>query len=172
MPGPLDRRWLFLAVAGGAALVAAVVAGVSVFESEPADTDTEQQRSDAPPREYGGPLWFTVGDADQTQLVTNSLPRGIEGPGTQTTGTARYLADQQCFTDGTHLLVWPRGSRPLSVDGKAGVAPADGLQIFDGEEFRANAEQLTILETPDFPRVDSACAPDGTALSLSAVDTP
>lgn len=169
VPGPLDRRWLWLAIAGGAVLTVAVVAGAaSLWESEP----ELQARSagDRPAREYGGPVWFTAGAADETQLVTNSLPRGVAGPGTATVGTARYLADQKCFTDGNRLLVWPRGSRPLSIDGRPGVSPGDDVQILDGESFRAIGEELTIVDTEGFPEIDPACAPGGLALSLSAVE--
>lgn len=167
-PGPMNRQWM-LAAAGAFVVVAIVtVAGVaSIWDEEP---ELENRAGGAPPpREYGGPLWFTVGAADGTQLVTNTLPRGVPGPGSPYNGVARYLATEKCFTDGTNLLVWPRGSRPLDEGGRAGVNPGDGIDIFDGDTFNAQAETVVIADAEDFPEPPTACAPSGNALSLSAV---
>lgn len=167
-PQKWSRQWL-LAGAGAAVVVAIVaVAGVaSLWDSDP--DVPEHSNEPPPPREYGGPLWFTVGSADETQLVTNTNPRNsTDGPGSEYSGVARYLASEKCFTDGTNLLVWPRGSRPLSGS-RAGVAPAEGVQVFDGETFRARAETINISQAEDFPPTQNACAPSGNALSLSVV---
>ncbi len=158
-----------LAGAGAFVVVAIVtVAGVaSVWDEDP---ELEDRSSGAPPpREYGGPLWFTVGGADETQLVTNTLPRGVAGPGTSYSGAARYLATEKCFTDGTNLLVWPRGSRPLKEGTRAGVNPGDGVDVYEGESFSATGESIVIAETEEFPSTPAACAPSGNAMSLSAV---
>ncbi len=168
VPGPLNRQWM-LAAAGAFVVVAIVaIAGVASFWDE--DPDLEDRATGAPPpREYGGPLWFTVGATDETQLVTNTLPRGVPGPGSPYNGVAKYLTAENCFTDGTNLLVWPRGSRPLTANGRAGVNPGDGVDIFDGDSFSANAETVLIETAQEFPAVPDACAPSGNALSLSAV---
>jgi hypothetical protein len=158
-----------LAAAGGFVVVAIVaVAGVaSVWDSKP--KLAAQSTEPPPPREYGGPLWFTVGGPTETQLVTNTNPRNSpDGPGTAYSGVARYLSNEKCFTDGTNLLVWPRGSRPLSGD-RAGVSPAQNVEIYDGDTFSANSESIVIGETEDFPETPPACAPSGHALSLSVV---
>lgn len=164
----ISRQWLL--AAGGGFVVVAIIAAVGVaglWDSEP---DVPEHSAEPPPaREYGGPLWFTVGGADETQLVTNTNPRNTtDGPGSPYTGVARYLADEKCFTDGTSLLVWPRGSQPLSGE-RPGVSPAEGLEIHDGDTFSANSEQVTIAETEDFPPTPTTCAPSGKALSLSVV---
>ncbi len=158
-----------LAAAGGFVVVFIVAAAgiASLWDSDPEFED--QPTGAAPPREYGGPLWFTVGAAGETQLVTNTLPRGVPGPGSPYNGVARYLSTEQCFTDGTSLLVWPRGSRPLADGSRAGVNPADGIDLYDGDSFSANGETILIAEADEFPEVPAACAPSGNALSLSAV---
>jgi hypothetical protein len=164
----ISRQWL-IAAAGGFVVVAIIAAAgvASLWDSKP--DVPEHSAEPPPPREYGGPLWFTVGGADETQLVTNTNPRNAtDGPGTPYTGVARYLTTEKCFTDGTNLLVWPRGSRPLTGD-RPGVSPAEGLELFDGDTFSANSEQVTIAETEDFPETPPACAPGGHALSLSVV---
>lgn len=164
----MNRQWL-LAGAGAFVVVAIIaVAGVaSVWDSKPKLDD--RPVGAPPPREYGGPLWFTVGGPDDTQLVTNTLPRGVAGPGTTYSGVARYLANEKCFTDGTNLLVWPRGSRPLKDGIRAGVNPGDGVDIYEGDTYTATAESIVIAETEEFPPTPAACAPSGNALSLSAV---
>ncbi len=165
MPDQVNRQWLLAAAGGFVVLAIVVVAGAASFwDSEP---DLEGRASaDAPPREYGGPLWFTVGGADETQLITNTIPRAVAGPGPQVSVVARYLSAPKCFTDGTHVLVWPRGSRPLTGE-RAGVSPADGVQIYDGDTVRANGEEIVIVDADDFPEVNLQCAPSGKALSLS-----
>ncbi|MGQ0630450.1 MAG: hypothetical protein ACT4P1_05365 [Sporichthyaceae bacterium] len=166
-PGPLNRKWIPVAVLAFAAASVGVVAGTaSIWESEPDITTSVDV--EPPPREYGGPLWFTVGADDETQLITNSTPLGVVGPGVTTSGTARYLSVERCFTDGTRVLVWPRGSRPVTGE-RAGVEPADSVRILDGETFTGTGEQIIIAETEGFPDVGPACAPGGEALSLSAV---
>lgn len=164
----ISKQWV-LAGAGGFVLVAVIAAAgvASLWDSDP---DIAPASSEPPPpREYGGPLWFTVGGPDETQLVTNIVARtSTDGPGRPYSGVAKYLANEKCFTDGTNLLVWPRGSRPLTGD-RAGVSPADGLDLYDGDTFSANAEQVSIAETEDFPETPTACAPSGKALSLSVV---
>lgn len=167
-PNPINRQWM-LAAAGGLVVVFIVAAAgiASIWDEDP----TLEDRPTGPlaPREYGGPLWFTVGGADETQLVTNTLPRGVAGPGSAYSGVARYLGTEKCFTDGTNLLVWPRGSRPLTQDGRAGVNPTDGVDIYEGDTFTATAESIVVAETEEFPDTPTACAPSGNALSLSAV---
>lgn len=167
-PGPMNRQWM-LAAAGGFVVVFIIAAAgiASIWDEEPKLED--RPSGPPPPREYGGPLWFTVGAADETQLVTNTLPRGVRGPGSEYAGVAKYLATEKCFTDGTNLLIWPRGSRPLTQDGRAGVNPTDGVDIYDGDAFTATAESIVVAETEEFPDTPTACAPSGKALSLSAV---
>ena len=167
--GPLNRQWM-LAAAGGFVVVFIIAAAgiASIWDEDPKLAD--RPSGPPPPREYGGPLWFTVGGADETQLVTNTLPRGVRGPGSDYSGVASYLAAEKCFTDGTNLLVWPRGSRPLIRDGRAGVNPGDGVDIYEGDAFTATAESIVIAETEEFPDAPTACAPSGNALSLSAVE--
>lgn len=166
-PGPLNRKWIPVAVLAFAAASVAVVAGTaSIWESEPDIAETVD--AVPPPREYGGPLWFTVGADDETQLVTNSTPLGVVGAGVTTTGTARYLSAERCFTDGTRVLVWPRGSRSVTGE-RAGVEPAEGVRILDGETFTGTGEQIIIEGSEGFPDVGAACAPSGEALSLTAV---
>jgi hypothetical protein len=164
----MNRQWM-LAAAGGFVVVFIIAAAgiASIWDEEPKLED--RPTGPPPPREYGGPLWFTVGAADETQLVTNTLPRGVRGPGSEYSGVARYLVTEKCFTDGTNLLIWPRGSRPLTRDGRAGVNPTDGVDIYDGDEFTATAESIVVAETEEFPDTPTACAPSGNALSLSAV---
>lgn len=161
----MNRQWLLAAAGGFVVLAIVVVAGAASFwDSQP---DVGPRSTGAPPpREYGGPLWFTVGGAEETQLITNTTARGVVGPGTQVSAVARYLGEQKCFTDGTNVLVWPRGSRPITGE-KAGVNPADGVQILDGGTFRANGEEIVIADADQFPEVDPLCAPSGKALSLS-----
>lgn len=167
-PGPMNRQWL-LAAAGGLVVVFIIAAAgiASIWDKDPKLED--RPAGPPPPREYGGPLWFTVGGPTETQLVTNTLPRGVAGPGSPYTGVATYLSEHQCFTDGTNLLVWPRGSRPLIQDGRVGVNPTDGVEIYDGDSFTATAESVVVAETEEFPDTPTACAPSGNALSLSAV---
>lgn len=167
-PGPMNRQWM-LAAAGGFVVVFIIAAAgiASIWDEDPKLED--RPTGPPPPREYGGPLWFTVGGADETQLVTNTLPRGVSGPGSDYSGVARYLAGEKCFTDGTNLLIWPRGSRPLTQAGRAGVNPTDGVDIYDGDAFTATAESIVVAETEEFPDTPTACAPSGNALSLSAV---
>ena len=83
-------------------------------------------------------------------------------------GTSRYLAAQRCFTDGEHVLVWPRGSRPITGD-RAGVEPGTDVTVLDGDSFTATGEVVLLEGSEGFPAVDPACAPSGSALSLSAV---
>lgn len=162
---PVNRQWLLAAAGGFVVLAIIVVAGAaSIWDSEPSLDD--RPTGDPPPREYGGPLWFTVGAADQTQLITNTIPRAVVGPGQAVTAVARYLPIQKCFTDGSHVLVWPRGSRPITGD-RAGVSPADGVQILDGDTFRATGEEIVIADADQFPETEGQCAPSGKALSLS-----
>ncbi len=167
-PGPLNRQWM-LAAAGGLVVVFIIAAAgiASIWDEDPKLED--RPAGPPPPREYGGPLWFTVGGPTETQLVTNTLPRGVAGPGSSYSGVAKYLATEKCFTDGESLLVWPRGSRPLTQDGRAGVNPADGVDIYEGETFTATAETVVVAEAEEFPDTPTACAPSGNALSLSAV---
>ncbi|MGQ0626237.1 MAG: hypothetical protein ACT4PP_16520 [Sporichthyaceae bacterium] len=166
-PGPLNPRWIPVAILAFAAASVAVLAGTAgIWESEP-DIATSAP-APAPPREYGGPLWFTVGADDETQLITNTTPRAVAGPGVAVRGTARYLPAERCFTDGTRVLAWPRGSRPLT-GAAAGVEPAEGVRILNGTGFTATGEVIIIAGTPGFPQIDPACAPGGEALSLTAV---
>lgn len=164
----MNKQWM-LAAAGAFVVVFIVAAAgiASLWDSEP---DLEERTDEAPPpREYGGPLWFTVGGPDESQLVTNTLPRGVAGPGTAYSGVARYLATEKCFTDGTNLLVWPRGSRPLTENNRHGVNPGDGVDVYEGETVSATGESIVIAETEEFPSTPAACAPSGNAMSLSAV---
>jgi hypothetical protein len=164
----MNRQWM-LAAAGGLVVVFIVAAAgiASIWDEDPKLED--RPAGPPPPREYGGPLWFTVGGPTDPQLVTNTLPRGVPGPGESYSGVAKYLTEDKCFTDGTSLLVWPRGSRPLTRDGRAGVNPTDGVDIYEGDSFTATAESIVIAETEEFPDTPTACAPSGNALSLSAV---
>lgn len=164
----LNKQWM-LAAAGAFVVVFIVAAAgiASLWDSEP---DLETRTDEAPPpREYGGPLWFTVGGPDESQLVTNTLPRGVAGPGSAYSGVAQYLAAEKCFTDGTNLLVWPRGSRPLTENGRHGVNAGDGVDIYEGDTVSATGESIVIAETEEFPSNPAACAPSGNAMSLSAV---
>lgn len=167
-PRQLNRQWML--AAAGAFVLVFIVAAAGIASMWDEDPDLADRSSGPPPaREYGGPLWFTVGGAEDTQLVTNTLPRGVAGPGTPYTGVARYLATEKCFTDGTNLLVWPRGSRPLQENNRAGVNPGDGVDVYEGGTFTAVAESIVIAEAEEFPQTPAACAPSGNALSLSAV---